>query len=334
MFRGIKKPIAVLNRQLDELNSSSGNLSQRLDLSRYPDLAPTGKKFNDLLTKLEELVLNLQQIGSSVRVQIQKNADTSQTASATTNQQQVEIDFILNSSQQLLATAEEVAELSNEISNHTEYIDTEVNLSKARLTDAIHSSRQLSKQMTRATESIQKVAEQSREVTNILTVINDISDQTNLLALNAAIEASRAGEQGRGFAVVADEVRALASRTQEATAEVETMLDSLQQEVTRAVNLIENSSNQATTTKENSQQADESLTHVVEKITSINNMITQAATAANQQSSLSNEVNMNLSSLNESAISLAGLGQEVNSTSKKVDKLVNKLENNLAKLHQ
>ncbi len=87
-------------------------------------------------------------------------------------------------------------------------------------------------------DSIQRINESTKKITNIITVIREIADQTNLLSLNAAIEAARAGEQGRGFAVVADEVRKLAEKVTKATRDVETLIKETENTVSYGVETV------------------------------------------------------------------------------------------------
>jgi methyl-accepting chemotaxis protein len=88
-------------------------------------------------------------------------------------------------------------------------------------------------------KKIKSLGDRSLEISEIISVINDITEQTNLLALNAAIEAARAGDAGRGFAVVADEVRKLAEHSRTATKDIAALIKAIQAETNEAVVVME-----------------------------------------------------------------------------------------------
>ncbi|MDF4917239.1 methyl-accepting chemotaxis protein, partial [Vibrio parahaemolyticus] len=110
--------------------------------------------------------------------------------------------------------------------NHTVDVATH---SASQAQNVSEDIKQLVSNIDTVREKISSLTQRTEEVSSILVVIKGIAEQTNLLALNAAIEAARAGEQGRGFAVVAEEVRNLASRTAEATGNIEHIISQFQQ---------------------------------------------------------------------------------------------------------
>jgi len=129
---------------------------------------------------------------------------------------------------EMSVTALEVANNAQSAAHAVKEADQVTSAGSKVVSDTTNAISQLSLRIDQAVEEVQGLESATTNIETILKVINEIAEQTNLLALNAAIEAARAGESGRGFAVVADEVRTLASRTQESTTQIRSMIEQLQ----------------------------------------------------------------------------------------------------------
>ena len=138
------------------------------------------------------------------------------------------------------------------------------------------------------------------------------------MALNAAIEAARAGEQGRGFAVVADEVRTLASRTQQATVEIQSMIEALQNNSKSLLTLTSNTVSNAETGQELMQQVHNDISHIADRNNTIAQSNNEIATAASQQG--------------EVAVSIASTVEDVRTQSNQVHKMIKDSESNIEQL--
>ncbi len=133
-----------------------------------------------------------------------------------------------------------------------------------------------------ATDAIRALTEKSDEIGGIVATITGIAEQTNLLALNAAIEAARAGEAGRGFAVVAEEVRKLAEESRGAASTIGGLIDQIQQETGRAVEVVENGGRQTEEGAATVEQARASFERIGGSVEDMSARVSQIATAIEQ----------------------------------------------------
>ena len=134
----------------------------------------------------------------------------------------------------------------------------------------------------------------SRRISQIVTVIDEIARKTNLLALNAAIEAARAGEQGRGFAVVAGEVRRLAESTAQATGEIGAMIHEIQERTRTAIAGMQSGTGTVQEGVVTTTQAGEALERIIGMAERVDRMITQIAIAASQQATAADQSSASL----------------------------------------
>jgi len=131
--------------------------------------------------------------------------------------------------------------------------------------------------------SVRELANASAEINTIVSSIKTIADQTNLLALNAAIEAARAGEQGRGFAVVADEVRTLATKTAQATAMIQTIVNDLNHKVDESLGSMTEVSNVVKETQKQLKNNGDSIQKIATEAHDSSEYSEEIAVASNSQ---------------------------------------------------
>ncbi|WP_355660787.1 methyl-accepting chemotaxis protein [Halomonas salifodinae] len=264
------------------LQMAAGNLGATMPSRRRDEIGRLMSALDIMRKSLGSIVGDVNRGVSVVTPAARDIAQGNEDLSSRTEQQAASLQQTASSMEEMTTTVQQNADNARQASGLAVDNATQVG--------------QAGELMSQVVETMGRITEQSRKMTEIIDVIDSIAFQTNILALNASVEAARAGEQGRGFAVVAGEVRNLASRSSNAAGEIRQLIDGSAKEISSGAGLV--------------QRAEGAIEEVVAAATRVNDIMGEISSASEEQSSGINQINQAISQMDDVTQQNASLVQQ------------------------
>ncbi|MBN2385353.1 methyl-accepting chemotaxis protein [bacterium] len=331
IIRGIIRPFSESIRFAQTIGQ--GDLSTTLELNTYDETKELGDALNKMATSLRLIIgkikqsdLDIQQAINELRSSIVEQTQSISNQATSVSEISTTINEIKTTSRQTASFAQRVLEDS----------DRSVAVTRDGMImneKSVKGMDQIREQMETIAQTILSFSERSQQIVDIIASVNDLAQQSTILALNASIEAAKAGEHGKGFAVVAMEVRNLAEQSQEATAQIRTILNEIQNAINSAVIVTENGTKKVS-------EGVVLIERMGEVITQLSNVVNESATSSKQISASTtqqsagidqmasaiseidlamNESTANAKMIEKTAENLALIGEELSASVNKYD---------------
>ncbi len=261
---------------------SDGDMTHRIDEAFAGSLDEVRRDFN---ASVEKLQTALRSVG--------RNANAIQAGSAEIRSAS---DDLAKRTEQQAASVEETAAALEEITTSLKDATRRAEDAGQLVERTRIGAEKSGEVVRRAVDAMSGIESSSREISNIIGVIDEIAFQTNLLALNAGVEAARAGEAGKGFAVVAQEVRELAQRSANAAKEIKALITKSGQQVHLGVTLVA--------------ETGSALTEIVDQVQEIDQNVAAIVRSAREQSTGLNEISAAVNSIDQGTQKNAAMVEE------------------------
>ncbi|TRB00379.1 MULTISPECIES: methyl-accepting chemotaxis protein [Rhizobium/Agrobacterium group] len=288
LLTGVDNGVSETSRVIEGL--ARGDLTEKMDGEFRGVFAELQANVNETLSKLRE---TMHEVRSSTEG-ISGNANELRSAA----------DDLSKRTEQQAAALEETSAALDEITAVVRNSTDRAQEASTMVAETKQKTEESANVVRDAVSAMDRIEHASREISQIINVIDEIAFQTNLLALNAGVEAARAGEAGKGFAVVAQEVRELAQRSATAAKDIKALITKSGQEVGRGVSLV--------------QKTGSALNEIETRVLAINDHIHSIATAAREQSTGLHEVNTAINQMDQVTQRNAAMVEETSAATHKL----------------
>lgn len=344
----ITKPIQRIGDRMKEMEE--GNISQEaLVIDTHDEVGQLTKATNVMKDKIHNILTSIQEVSEQV-------ASSSEELAQSSDEVKIGADQIADTMQELAEGTEKQASNSQELASIMNNFSTDVSEMNEKGSKMSNYSTQVAKltqkgsqlmneskvQMkaidqivSEAVGKVETLSVQSKEISKLVLVINEIADQTNLLALNAAIEAARAGEHGKGFAVVADEVRKLAEQVTFSVKDISEIVNKIQNETEQVTTSLQVGYDEVSKGTNQINLTGETFDHIDTAINSMNGTINDVVTTLNSFTDKTIKINTAIDDIasvsQESAAGVEETTATVEQTASSMQELTNNSDE-LAKL--
>jgi methyl-accepting chemotaxis protein len=318
--RNIKIMIDTLSKAAD------GDLTVSVKTKRQDEFKVLSESINHMISNVKQLITKASSVGNTVydsSRNVTQNSELLLTESKDISTAIAEIQQGMtqqaSDAEQCLQQSDALADRIRLVYDNSVAIEKITENTKSVVTDGIKEVDELNEaakaniEITNDTiRNMEELADESKAITEIISVINDISEQTNLLSLNASIEAARAGEAGRGFSVVAEEIRKLSVKTVNSASEIEKIIHNINKKTQLTVQTVKEAGTISNTTESR-------LKNVIQLFNNINVHVDHLAEKMANIAEGINDINKAKNDTLKAVESISAVAQETSASSQEVD---------------
>ncbi|PTY37237.1 hypothetical protein BGP77_00080 [Saccharospirillum sp. MSK14-1] len=312
-------------------NIADRNLTGDIQVSGRDEATELLNALSDMQTGLRATLSEIGESSDQLAAAAEQLAQVTNDTNAGLQRQTEELELAASAVTEMSTAIDEVAGNVSNNSQASKEAESQSQFGLEQVRSTLNAIEKLSASIEQNASNSEQLANRVNDVASMLEVIQGIAEQTNLLALNAAIEAARAGDQGRGFAVVADEVRALAQRTAHSTTEIEAIITAVNDGSQTVKSSLSVSQENAKKTLDVGAAAGDALERIAQLVGTISERALASASAVEQQATVAREVDRNLTNIKDLSAQAAVSAEETQASSTALAQLATGLNDMVAR---